>query len=574
MAKVIEHDILILGTGLAGLRAALEIAKTAGDSINMGLVSKIQLMRAHSVAAEGGTAAVLRPEEGDNIELHIWDTIKGSDFLADQDAVEFFINKMPQEILHLEHWGIPWSRREDGRIAQRAFGGHSFPRAVFAADKTGFFEMQTLYDTLQKFTQNYKRYDEWFVTSIITKDNKFCGLTALDLITGEFCFLKAKALIIATGGMGRVYNFTTYSHTVTGDGIAMAYKAGIPIKDMEFIQFHPTGLIPSGILITEATRGEGGYLINNKGERFMEKYAPSKMELAPRDIVSRSSITEIEEARGFSRPDGLDYVLLDLRHLGADKINEKLPLIRELAMQFVNIDPIKEPIPIRPVSHYLMGGIHTDNYGKTSVQGIWAAGEAACVSVHGANRLGANSTAECLVYGAVTGAETAKYVMSLKSDNSTPCSDKRIQEEENRIEELLKKQGTENLYELRKELRSTMDNYMGVFREAEGMRKALSKIKELKEKFKNISIKDKSRIYNTELTNALELEYMLLLAEVAVSGALERKESRGGHARRDFKARDDEKWLKHTLAYYTKDGPKLEYIPVNITLWKPVERKY
>ena len=573
MVKTIEHDILILGTGLAGLRAGLEIAIKAGNSINMGLISKIQLMRAHSVAAEGGTAAVLRPEEGDNIELHTWDTIKGSDFLSDQDVVEFFINKMPQEILHLEHWGIPWSRREDGRIAQRAFGGHSFPRAVFAADKTGFFEMQTLYDTLQRFTQNYKRYDEWFVTSIITEDNKFCGVTALDLVTGEFCFIKGKALIIATGGMGRVYSFTTYSHTVTGDGIAMAYKAGIPIKDMEFVQFHPTGLIPSGILITEATRGEGGYLINNKGERFMDRYAPSKMELAPRDIVSRSSMTEIEEGRGFAGIDGLDYVLLDLRHLGADKINKKLPLIRELSMQFVNIDPIKEPIPIRPVSHYLMGGIHTDIYGKTSVQGIWAAGEAACVSVHGANRLGANSTAECLVYGAVTGAEAAKYVMS-KSDNYPSVLNEKIQEEENRIENLLKKEGTENLYEIRKTLRSTMDNYMGVFRTGDGMEKALAIVKELKAKYKNISLKDKSRIYNTELTNALELEYMLLLAEVSISGALERQENRGGHARRDFKTRDDEKWLKHTLAYYTKDGPSLEYSPVNITMWKPIERKY
>ena len=572
MAKILEHDILILGTGLAGLRAALEIGKTAGNNVNMGLISKIQLMRAHSVAAEGGTAAVLRPDEGDNIDLHTWDTIKGSDFLGDQDVIEFFIKRIPDEILQLEHWGIPWSRNDDGKISQRPFGGHSFPRAVYAADKTGFFEMQTLYDTLLRFTDNFTRYDEWFVTSIVVDNNKLCGVTAIDLINGEFCFIKTKALIIATGGMGRVYNFTTYSHSVTGDGIGMAYKAGIPIKDMEFIQFHPTGLIPSGILITEATRGEGGYLLNNKGERFMEKYAPSVKELAPRDIVSRSSITEIEEGRGYAGTDGLDYVLLDLRHLGEDKINEKLPLIREMAMQFVNVDPVKEPIPVRPVSHYLMGGIHTDKYGKTPVKGVWAAGEAACVSVHGANRLGANSTAECLVFGAVAGEEALKFVNENKE--FSPVPDAKIKEEENRIETLLKKEGKENLYDIRKELRTAMDKYMGVFRTEEEMKKCLEVIKNLKERIQDISIKDKSKVYNTDLTSALELENMILLAEVSVIGAINRQESRGGHARRDYKTRDDENWLKHTLATYKKEGPRIEYIPVNVSIWKPVERKY
>lgn len=574
ISKVYRHDVIILGAGLAGLRAAVEIGRKYGDKVNVGIVSKVQLMRAHSVCAEGGTAAVLRPDEGDSFELHAWDTVKGSDFLADQDAVFRFVKMMPYEILLLEHWGIPWARRDDGKIAARAFGGQSFLRTCFAQDKTGFFEMQTLYDTLLKFT-NFHRYDEFFATSIIVKDNKFAGLTAIDLVNGEFVLFMGKALIIATGGAGRLYRFTTYSHSVTGDGLAMAYRAGLPLKDMEFIQFHPTGIVPSGILVTEGARGEGGYLRNNKGERFMERYAPSRMELAPRDIVSRSMMTEIEEGRGFEGPDGLDYLHLDLTHLGREKILERLPLIRELAIKFAGVDPIYEPIPVRPVAHYSMGGIHTDIDGRTPIENIFAAGEAACVSVHGANRLGSNSTAECLVWGRITGELAAEYSLKseyvFKEDEVLPDAEKECK----RIWEILNKNGNENPYEIRNELRRLMDSHVGVFRTGDKLQEALNKVRELKERFKNIRIVDKELVWNTDLVSALETENMLEIAEVVILGALMREESRGSHARRDFPKRDDERFLKHTLVYRNEDGtPRVEYIPVNITYWKPVERKY
>lgn len=572
MAREITHDLIILGAGLAGLRAAVEASYVSNGTIDIGLVAKNQLMRAHSVAAEGGTAAVMREDDGDSLELHAWDTVKGADFLADQDVVELFVREMPKEILQLDHWGIPWTRRSDGRIDQRPFGGHSYPRAVLAADKTGFFEMQTLYDTLLKYA-NFKRYDEWFATSILVKDGQFCGLTTFDMATGEFVVFRGKALIIATGGAGTLFGFTTYSHTVTGDGLAIAYRAGIPLEDFEFLQFHPTGLIPSGILITEACRGEGGYLRNSKGERFMEKYAAEKMELAPRDVISRSEITEILAGRGYQGPKGLDYLNLDLTHLGEQKINDRLPLIRELCMKFVDIDPVTTSIPIRPVAHYSMGGIETDIMGATSVPGIWAAGESMCSSLHGANRLGSNSTAECLVWGKITGAEVAKFVQKDKNLPSVPQD--AVTAEYNRIfVDLLQKEGSENPYELKTMLRELMDKYLGVYRTGADMQKALEEIQVLKQRFKNIRIADKSLPYNTNLINALETENLLDLAEVMTAGALARQESRGSHARRDFPTRDDGKWLKHTLASFTDQGPKLSYKDVRITLWKPVERKY
>jgi succinate dehydrogenase / fumarate reductase flavoprotein subunit len=572
MADVFTHDLIILGAGLAGLRAAIEASRIAQGKIDIAVISKNQLMRAHSVAAEGGTAAVMRPEDGDSTELHAWDTVKGSDFLADQDVVELFARTMPSEILQLDHWGIPWTRREDGRIAQRPFGGHSYPRAVLAQDKTGFFEMQTLYDTLLKYNCA-KHYNEHYITSILIENGAFCGLTAIDMTTGQFKIFRGKALIVATGGAGTLFGFTTYSQTVTGDGMALAYRAGIPLEDMEFLQFHPTGLVPSGILITEACRGEGAYLVNSKGDRFMNRYAPSKLELAPRDLISRSEMTEIEEGRGFKEPNGLDYIYLDLRHLGAKRINEQLPLIREVCIEFNDLDPIKEPIPCRPVAHYSMGGIETNIKGATRVQGVFAAGEAACVSLHGANRLGSNSTAECLVWGKITGAETAAYCKEHKEPAAVPQA--KIDAEHKRIyADLLSQKGTENVYDIKRELRSCMDVNVGVFRTGQELSRGLEIIQSLRKRYSNISIDDKSPVYNTNLYHALELGNLLDLAEIMVMGALNRTESRGGHARRDYPERDDANWLKHTLAFRTEHGPKLDYKPVTITTWKPVERKY
>jgi succinate dehydrogenase / fumarate reductase flavoprotein subunit len=568
----IIHDVLILGTGLAGLRAAVEISIQTKGKADIGIISKVQVMRAHSVCAEGGTGAVMRTEEGDSFDLHEWDTVKGSDFLADQDVVERFVKTSPDEIRLLEHWGVPWSRREDGRIMQRPFGGHTFPRACMAADKTGFFEMQALYDTLVKY-KNFKRYDEGFVTSLMVEDGRFSGLTLYDAPSGEFRVIRGKALLMASGGLGNLYGFTTYSQTVTGDGQAIAYRAGLALEDPEFLQFHPTGLVPSGILMTEGCRGEGGYLRNNKNERFMERYAPKMMELAPRDIVSRSEMTEILEGRGFKGPDGLDYIHLDLTHLGADVINKRLPLIREVCIKFLGLDPITEQIPIRPVAHYSMGGIEADIDGRTKVENIWAAGEVACHSMHGANRLGCNSTAECLVWGGITGGEISKY-LATKPALGPILKSKTDAEEQRIFGGLLTQTGTESPAAIRRELRTLMDQHAGVYRTGPSMQQGLDKVLQLRERFKNIHIEDKSRIYNTNLIQTLETENMLELAEVFLIAALAREESRGGHSRTDFPVRDDEKFLAHSMVYYTGGKPRLEYKPVAITKWKPVERKY
>jgi succinate dehydrogenase / fumarate reductase flavoprotein subunit len=570
MTQTITHDVLILGAGLAGLRAAVEISRKTEGKADIGIVSKVQLMRAHSVCAEGGTACMLRPEEGDSFDLHAWDTVKGSDFLADQDVVHRFVRTMPEEILLLDHWGIPWTRDEHGRISQRPFGGHSYPRATLAADKTGFFEMQTLYDQLLRY-RCFKRYDELFVTDILVSDGRFAGLVGIHAGSGETVVLQGRALLIATGGGGTLYGFTTYSQTVTGDGMAMAYRAGVPLEDMEFLQFHPTGLVPSGILMTEGCRGEGGYLRNASGERFMERYAPKLMELAPRDMVSRAETTEILEGRGFHTEAWGDYLHLDLTHLGAEKINTRLPLIREVCMKFLGLDPITQPIPIRPVAHYSMGGIETDIDGKTRLEGVWVAGEAACVSLHGANRLGSNSTAECLAWGGITGGEIVRALPSLAL---VTAPQERVDRAQAHLDDLLRREGDENLYELRRQLRATMDANVGVFRTGEKLAEALTTVRELRERSRRAAVVDKGRVYNSNLFHALELENLLDLAEVMVSGAVARQESRGAHARRDFATRDDEKWLKHTLAFHTDGPPRLEYKDVVINTWRPVERKY
>ena len=567
-----SHDLLILGAGLAGQRAAIEASRATDGKIDIALVSKVHPMRSHSVAAEGGTAAVLRPEEGDTYELHAWDTVKGSDFLADQDAVDMFVRALPEEISRVEHWGVPWTRDAQGRIDQRPFGGHSFPRAVYAADKTGFFLMQTMHNTLLKY-DNITRYDEFIATSIEVEDGRFRGITALEMAFGEVHAISAKACIVATGGVGKLYNFTSYSHTSTGDGYALAYRAGIPLKDMEFLQFHPTGLMPSGILITEASRGEGGYLLNSEDKRFLENYAPKMMELAPRDIISRAMVTEIQQGRGIEGPEGIPCLKLDLRHLGRDKINRKIPFVRELSMKFLGIDPIEEPIPVRPVQHYTMGGIETDSYGATRIQGLWAAGEAACVSIHGANRLGTNSLAECLVYGRICGQKAAEFAAGVQPGRAV------TKEATDRVEgriygDLLKRETGERIYEIRQELRDVMDVNFGIFRTLEQMEYALRKIREMRSRLARAKTEDTSRAYNTDLTSALELENMLELAEVMLAGGIARQESRGAHSRLDYPARDDRNWLKHTLAFRTQEGPRLGYSPVRVTIWKPTERRY
>lgn len=571
MVETHRHDVVIVGSGIAGLRAAIEAARVSNGKLDIAIVTKVQAMRSHSVSAEGGTAAVLYPELGDSTGSHVFDTVKGSDYLADQDAVERFVNEMPSEIYQLEHWGLPWSRREDGRIAQRNFGGYSYPRAVFAEDKVGFFEMQTLYDTTTKY-DNIHYYQEWFATSVLSEGGEFRGVTAIERKTGDFVQVLGKAGIMATGGSGRLYSFATYAYSSTPDGMAMAYRAGVPLKDMEFIQFHPSGLIPSGILITEAVRGEGGVLLNKDGERFMKKYAPNKLDLASRDVVSRGMMTEIEEGRGFKdEASGLDYLHLDLSPIGGEKIKERLSQIREIAIKFRGIDPVEQPLPVRPVCHYVMGGIDTDIDGATKLKGLWSAGEAACVSINGANRLGANSTAECLVWGKITGAEAAKYAEG-RSQPSAP-GDKAAQEEKRIYDGIFHGTGGTNPYEVRDALQKVMADDAFVYRTGAGLTEALKAIRDLKRK-DFLHCEDKSRVYNTNLSDVLEVESMLTVAEVVVAGALARTESRGSHARRDYPSRDDKNWLKHTLAFPGPEGPRLEYTSVKITKYQPAERHY
>lgn len=557
---MIEHDVVVVGAGLSGLRASIAAKEKGAD---VALISKIHPVRSHSDQAQGGINASLGPN--DSWEKHSFDTVKGSDYLADQDAVEILCKDAPRAIMELDHWGTLFNRTDEGRIAQRPFGGAGFPRTCYAADKTGHALQSTLYERVMK--EGVKVYEEWFVTSLIVENNVTRGLVALELRTGELQSFKTKTVILATGGAGQIYARTTNSMTTIGDGIAMAYRVGAQIEDMEFIQFHPTSLYGSNILITEAARGEGGHLINTSGERFMKKYAPEAMELAPRDIVSRAIQTEIIEGRGFEG----GYVHLDLRHLGEQKINERLPQIRDLSRSFSGIDPVKEPIPIQPAQHYTMGGVATDNDGQTSVKGLYAAGENACVSVHGANRLGGNSLLDCIVFGKIVGEKAAEE--SRKTDSVATLQDA-LKAEEERIRLLLTSKEGEKTLILDSEMGEAMSEEVGIFRTKAKLMSAQKKIAKLVKRFGNICVEDSSRQFNTSLVEVLELGYMLTVAEVIVTCAIARRESRGAHYRLDYSKRDDKNWLVHSVAVTSAKGPAISYKPVTITKFKPVARGY
>lgn len=566
--EIIKEDIIILGGGMAGLRAAIS-AVEENSQVTVGLVSKLYPLRSHSVSAEGGTSAVLNPK--DSFDLHAFDTVKGSDYLADQDAVEHFVKIVPEQIYMTDHWGCPWSRNSDGMISQRDFGGLSFPRATFAADKTGFHVMQTLFGRCQKYDRIHF-YNEYFATSIIIDGNRFNSIATINLLTGEFVAFQGKSFIFSAGGAGRLYQFSTYAHSVTGDGDAIAYRAGIPLKDMEFIQFHPTGLVPSGILITEAARAEGGYLLNSEGERFMKEYAPTKLEQAPRDIVSRGMMWEILAGRGIQHKHGeATHIDLDLRHI-ADKLEERLPMITDIAKKFNNIDPAEEVIPVRPATHYTMGGIDVNVETETPIPGIYGAGENVSISIHGANRLGSNSTNECLAYGDLAGKKAAEWA----SSHSIPdINRKRLEDEEKRIwEGILNEQGHENVSDIRNDLRTGMDLNVGVLRTEKELETQLKNLKDLRTRYTKVAIDDRSRVFNMHLQWTIELGFMLDLAEIITRGALLRKESRGAHYRNDYPERDDKNFLKHTVVTYSADGPQFSYSPVTITKWKPAPRVY
>jgi fumarate reductase flavoprotein subunit len=573
------HDIVIIGGGGAGLRAAIAAAEVS-SKLSIALVSKVYPMRSHTVSAEGGTAAVMR--DFDSFDLHAKDTIFGADFLADQDAVEAFVKEAPGELIQLEHWGCPWSREPDGRMSVRSFGGMTVDRTLFAADKTGFHLLHALFQTSLKY-DNIIRYDECFLTALLVDDGKVRGVTSINLYTGQVEVIAGKAVIFCTGGGGRVFPFTTNAAINTGDGMAVAYRAGVALKDMEFVQYHPTGLPGTGILITEASRGEGGWLKNKDGYRYLQDYGlgpptdtPThrKMELGPRDILSRCHMQELAKGRTFDGPYG-HYVHLDLRHLGEEVINKKLPFVRELATKYVGIDPVYEPIPVRPVAHYMMGGISTDIDAKTNLAGFYAAGETACVSLNGANRLGSNSLTELLVFGARAGRAAAAYSASISPPSSATLLALAKDEQQRLDRQFLKKDGgKEKIATIRQDMQKALEDGAGIYREEQSMLQACNTLRSLRERFNNIIIEDRGSTFNTEVMNALELDFMLDVAETIANSALKRKESRGSHTRTDFPKRDDENFLKHTLAYRTADGPRIEYLPVSITRWPPEERKY
>lgn len=568
---MISHDIVIVGSGLSGLRAAIEAFDGGAD---VAVVTKLFPIRSHSTQAQGGINASLanHPEgRDDNWEKHAFDTIKGSDFLADQDAVEVFAKEAPMDVYQLENWGCPFSRFPDGKIAQRPFGGAGFPRTCFGADKTGQYLMNTLYE--QSIKRNVKFYEEWVALALIVEDQVCRGIVAYNLAKGALEVFKSKAVMFGTGGNLRIYPKTSNSLSSTASGLIMVLNAGLPLKDMEFVQFHPTTLVGLNLTLTEGARGEGAYLLNGLGERFMSRYVSETiMERAPRDITSRSIQSEVNEGRGI---DGGDYVHLDMRHLGANNIRERFPTIYELCTQFRGIDPTKEPIPVQPAAHYSMGGIDCDLNCHTEVEGFFTAGECACVSIHGANRLGGNSLMETIVFGRRAGKSAVQYLKngSRESKGSGVYKDFLLKQEK-RLRAIFEKNGTENQYNIKSQLGSVMQEKAGIFRDEEGLKEALSELDILKKRFRNAKAPSKGQNFNYDLMWHLDIEAFLKISEIILLGALARKESRGSHSRRDYRERDDRHWLKHTVARLIKGKIALSYKPVTITKFGVEKRVY
>jgi succinate dehydrogenase / fumarate reductase flavoprotein subunit len=566
-SNIHSYDIIIIGGGLAGLRAALEVSKAG---LEVAVISKVHPLRSHSGAAQGGINAALGNAIGsqdDNWENHAFDTVKGSDYLADQDAVELLCRNGPEAVIELEHMGTVFSRLEDGRIAQRPFGGGGFPRTCYAADRTGHNLLHTLYE--QVISKNIMVFEDHFVTTLVVDSARCSGCVAINLVNGTLHGFSAKATLLATGGFGRVFARSTNALINTGDGAALALWAGVPVKDMEFVQFHPTTLYGTNILITEGARGEGGTLLNNKHDRFMKKYAAKAMELAPRDIIARAIQQELAAGRGFQD----EYVHLDLTHLGAERIQERLPGIQQIAMDFAGIDPIKEPIPVQPGQHYSMGGVSVDIHGGSLLPGLFAAGECACVSVHGANRLGGNSLLEAVVFGKIAG----KSMVEAISASPLPTKDsisKAIIEEKNKIDSLLAREAGDRSYAIKQELQEIMFKYFGIFRDGAKMREGLEKLQQLQQRFSKVYIENKSTTFNQSLVHTLELGMMLHAAEAVAIGAIARRESRGSHARTDYPNRDDDEFLKHSLVYLRHGKAELEYSKVTISKFRVKERVY
>jgi succinate dehydrogenase flavoprotein subunit len=557
------HDVLVVGAGCAGMRAAIEAHDAGAD---VGVISKLHPTRSHSGAAEGGINAALGNAAEDSPETHAFDTVKGSDYIGDQDAIEIFTREAPGDIYQLEHWGAFFSRREDGKLAQRPFGAAGSPRTVFAADITGHVLIQVLYEQLVK--RDITVYEEFFAWKLVENEGRCQGVICWDLMDGGLKTVGGKTVVLATGGQGRIYRTTTNAYACTGDGAAMAFHLGVPLKDMEFMQFHPTTLYPSGILLTEGCRGEGAYLVNSEGERFMKRYAPNAMELASRDVVSRSEQTEIDEGRGIN-----GSIYLDMRHLGAEKIIERLPGSRELAMTFAGVDPIYDPVPVRPGAHYHMGGVETDNDGATELTGLYAAGEVACVSVHGANRLGGNSLMETITFGRRAGRAAADWALSHTSVD-VPASAEADAERE--LKAILDVDSGERPWQIRQELGTSMLENFGVFRREDQMAKQIEIITGLKERYRRgVVVEDKGDVFNTDLTQAIELGNMLDLAECMLQAGIARKESRGAHARpHDYPTRDDEHFMVHSISRLVDGRPQLSYKDVRFTKYEPMERKY